>query len=588
MPEIPDTKKRRNGQLRSLPLVRNLHGYKRKDLRADARAGINVALLDFPQGMAYAMIAGLPIQFGIFSSAIGSITGPLFASSRYLMLGPTNATAVLLLSGFLAADLPPEQRIAALPLLLLMVSAILFIGALVRAEILINYVSRSVVTGYITAAALLIIINQLKYILGMEISNQGTFLGNLLETTTHLEDLRLGPLIIGVGTIATFLLINRWFKALPAVATTLVIVSVLYQLFGRDSLPVDTLPALSRGSWPLTYPAFSLDLIDSLIGTAIAIAFLSLLESASIAKTLAARSGDSVSVRQQMVSMGVANAANAFGSGMPVSGSLTRSMLNYRSGARSPLASMISGTILVIGVLAIGPWIRFIPQAALAALVILVGMSLINRDNILTFLRVSRSDAATFLTTFGCGLVFPLDTAIYIGVGLSILLFLKKVGKPLLSEYDFNERGELAQSTRPDRKQAISIVHVEGDLFFGSTDIFQDQVRALVRAPHIKVVILRLLNAYHLDASSALALRELTEFARSQGREVLLSGIRQDMRPILERARLHELIGEENLFEYTPENVTLSTRNALLRARELLGDEPTDILLFAKDRKKDS
>lgn len=578
---------KRPSRLRALariPLVRNLRGYRRRDLGRDAKAGINVALLDFPQGMAYAMIAGLPVQFGIFSSAIGSITGPLFASSRYLMLGPTNASAVLLLSGFLAAGIPAEQRLSVLPLLLLMIAVMMFVGALLKAEIIINYVSRSVVAGYITAAALLIIMNQVKYILGMEVSSRGTFLGNLLETTRHLEQFETGPLLFGGLTIGLYLLFQRFLKILPAVATTLVAVSVTYQLLDPTRFHLDMLPPLPAGSWPVTLPVFSLDLVDKLFGTAFAIAFLSLLESASIAKTLAARSGDTVNVRQQMFSMGVADAVNAFGSGMPVSGSLTRSMLNYSSGARSPVSSMISGALLVAGVLSLGPFIRYIPQACLAALVIMVGVSLINPGNILTFLRVSKSDAATFLATFLSGLVLPLDTAIYVGVGLSILLFLKKAGRPRLTEYDFNARGELAEKPDPERKNAISIVHVEGDLFFGSTDIFQDQVRQLVRSPHIKVVILRLLNAHHLDASSALALRELTQFARSQKREVLLSGIREDMRPILERARLDELIGRENMFDYTPENVTLSTRNALLRAKQLIGDEPADILLFAKDR----
>ena len=252
---------------------------------------------------------------------------------------------------------------------------------------------------------------------------------------------------------------------------------------------------------------------------------------------LAAQAGDTVNIRQQMVSMGVADLANAFGSGMPVSGSLTRSMLNWSSGARTPVSSIISGCILAAGVLLIGSAIQYVPKASLAALVILVGLSVINWRNIKSFLLVSKSDAATFLMTFASGLLFPLDKAIYIGVGISIVLFLKKVGRPQLVEYDFNERGELAEKPASKPRNAISIVHVEGDLFFGSTDIFQDQVRALVHSPAIKVIILRLLNAHHIDASATLAIRELNRFARDQGRHVLISGIREDISPILERAR---------------------------------------------------
>ena len=569
----------------SLPLFRVLRGYRREDLGHDAKAGVNVALLDFPQGMAYAMIAGLPVQFGIYSSAIGSITGPIFASSRFLMLGPTNASAVLLLSGFLTLNLPEEKKLAALPILLLMIAAILFVGALLRVEVVIQYVSRAVIAGYITAAACLIIINQMRYVLGLEIPKSGTFGGAFLQTLRHLPETHLPSLLFSVGAFAVYFLLKKTLRFLPTVAVTLAVMTGIYQWLKGHGYAFETLPHVAAGHWPLTLPVFSLDLVSQLSGTAFAVAFLSLLESSSIAKALAARSGDTVDIRQQMCSMGVANTVNAFGSGMPVSGSLTRSMLNYSSGARSPVSSMISGVILVIGVLACGPLIAFIPKAALASLVILVGASLIRPETIKTFLRVSRSDASTFIVTFVSGLLFPLDMAIYLGVGLSILLFLKKVARPKLVEYDFNPSGELAEK-QEEEVSAISIVHVEGDLFFGATDVFLDQMRDLVQTPKIKVVILRLFNAHHIDGSATLAIMDLVRFARNQGREVLISGIHDDIDPIIKRSGIADLVGEENMFHYTPENVTLSTRNALLRAQQIIGDEKADIILYAKEKEE--
>ena len=567
-----------------IPLVQNLRGYRFRDFLKDLRAGVNVALLDFPQGMAYAMIAGLPVQFGIYSSAIGSITGPMFASSRFLMLGPTNASAVLLLSGYLSMGLPDDQKLIVLPLLLVMVAAMMFLGALLNVEVVIQYVSRSVITGYITAAAFLIIINQVQNVLGLEVEKSGTFLGACRATLGGIGGIHLPTLAFSVATIVVYFLIRKLIRFLPAVAGTLVVMTVAGVVLGNHGHPFESLPPVTSGAWPLTWPVFDPGMMNQLLGTAFAIAFLSLLESASIAKTLAARAGDTVNIRQQMVSMGVADMVNAFGSGMPVSGSLTRSMLNWSSGARTPVSSIVSGCILALGVLMLGGAIQFIPKAALAALVILVGVSVINWKNVKSFLVVSRSDAATFLMTFASGLILPLDKAIYVGVGISIVLFLKKVGRPQLVEYDFNERGELAEKPESKPRDAISIVHVEGDLFFGSTDIFQDQVRSLVNSPAIKVVILRLLNAHHIDASAALAIRDLTRFARSQERHVLISGIRADVRPVLERARIDETVGADNMFDYTPENVTLSTRNALKRAQEIIGTKSADILFFAKDK----
>ncbi len=346
----------------TLPLFKFLKGYKRKDLLADTKAGANVALLDFPQGMAYAMIAGLPVNFGIYSSAIGSILG----SSRFLMLGPTNASAVLLLSGFLSLNWPEASRIAAMPLLLLMIAAIMIAGALIRADIVIRYVSRSVVTGYVSAAAMLIIINQLRPALAIEAPRAATFWESLIAILQNINTFSPAALTLSAGTIVIALALKRWLKSIPYVAVTLGL-ATLATWFAKDhGYVLETLQAVPAGRWPISIPTFSLPQIHDLLGVAFAIAFLSLLESASIAKALASQAGDTVDIRQQMISMGVADAVNAIGSGMPVSGSLTRSTLNYNSGARSPISSLTSGIILVAGALLLGPIIGYIPKGALA------------------------------------------------------------------------------------------------------------------------------------------------------------------------------------------------------------------------------
>lgn len=566
----------------TLPLLKFLKGYRKKDLLSDTKAGANVALLDFPQGMAYAMIAGLPVNFGIYSSAIGSLVGPLLGSSRFLMLGPTNASAVLLLSGFLSLDWPEAHRIAAMPLLLLMIGAIMIAGALARADIVIRYVSRSVVTGYVSAAALLIIVNQLKPALGIDAPRAATFLDSLIVTFEHLGSFSPASLGLSLGTIVIALAFKRWLKSIPYVAVTLALAALAAWYLPRFGISFPSLDSVPVGSWPLSVPRFDWDQMHDLLGVAFAIAFLSLLESASIAKALASQAGDTVDIRQQMISMGVADTVNAFGSGMPVSGSLTRSTLNYASGAKSPLSSMTSGAILVVGALLLGPVIGFIPKAALAALVILVGVSLIRPTTIKALVKATKSDASTFLITFFAGLVFPLDTAIYAGVAVSILLYLKKASSPDLVEYGFNERGELAEKQEETEKAAISIMHVEGDLFFGSTDVFEEQLRQLVSVPEIKVIILRLKNARHLDATGALAIGDFVKQARLRSVEVVVSGAMPEILRVLENTGVSEILGSENLFPYTPDNVTLSTRNALKRAQSVLGVESAEIMLFGK------
>lgn len=566
------------------PLWRTLRNYSWAKARADGRAGLNVALLDFPQGMAYALIAGLPVQFGIYCSALASISGPLLASSRFIMLGPTNSTAVLLLSSFLALHLPPEQVIVALPILLLMVGGFMILGAYLRVSEVLNYISRSVITGYITAAAALIIVNQAKNVLGIELPRVSNVLEILWLTFAHLGETQIPSLALGLFTASLYFATRRLWPDAPHVAMTLVVVALGSIFMEWNGWPVPMLSAIPAGTWPITVPALDPGLVGRLANTAMAIAFLSALESSSIAKTLAARAGDRVDVNQQLLSMGAANVANAFGSGMPVSGSLTRSMLNFTSGAKTPMASIFSGIILVAAILVCGPLIGFIPKPALAVLVILVGFSLVQPAQIRTITRATKSDATVFYITFMAGLLFPLDTAIYMGAGASIILFLRKVSRPHLVEYAFNERGDLAEKDEREKSSTpeISIVHVEGDLFFGSTEIFLGQTRSIVANPNLKVIILRLKNAHHLDATSALAIGELVAFARSRGRDIIVSGAHSGIERVFVNSGLLDQIGTENFFRHSKGNPTVSTRLALLRAQEIIGSRDANIVVVAE------
>ncbi len=578
----------RSSGLDPFPLGKSLRGYNLRKAGADLRAAINVALLDFPQGMAYALIAGLPVQIGIFCSSLASLTGPLFASSRFVMLGPTNATAVMLLSTFLTLGLSTEEAVAVLPLLLVLVGCFMVLGALLRVAAITQFISRAVVIGYITAAAFLIIVNQLKTVFGLEVPRAGTFAESLFNLAKGLPMTDWQALGTGAGTLVIFMLLKRFLPKLPTVATTLVLVSIAVYYLRQTGFEVETLSAVRAANWPVTMPVFSWDAFNQMTQAALAITFLSLLESSSIAKTLAAQAGDRIDLNQQMLSMGAANFACAFGSGMTVSGSLTRSVLNYQSGAQTALASMMSGSLLIGGLFLLGGLIQFIPKAALAALVIMVGVSLIHRENIRVMLLSTGGDAMVFLTTFLSGLIMPLDRAIYLGAAASLLFFVRKAARPALKEMVFDDSGTFREQTEtgPKRPELV-IVHVEGDLFFASSDLFLEQMRRLAEHPEQRAIILRLRNAYHLDATVALTLKELITFVRKNDCEIFVSGAQEEVEEIFERSGLMEQLGRENFFRHDPANPNLSTRDALKRAQEVTGITSADITLYAADRKNE-
>lgn len=565
------------------PLRESLRGYQRSYFTGDLRAGLNVALLAFPQGMAYALIAGLPIQYGIYGSAIAAMVAPVFAKSHYITLGPTNATSVMLLSVFASLGIVGADMLGMVPLLIFMVGFFVVVGAYFKVANLVQYISRSVITGYITAAALLIITNQIPKALGLSMERKGaTFYESAILMFESIRTVHGATLGISLFTAALFIFLNKKFKTLPNVAICLVVVSVLTELILGHDNGVQFLTSIHAADWSFQAPKFSLNGIQVLASPAIAIALLCILEGISIGKSLAAKTGARLDANQAMFSIGMANLGCAFFSGMPASGSLTRSTLSSTSGAHSVLASYISGLIVFIGAFLLGSFTQYIPQCTLAVLVIAIGISLIDRHAIRIVNLTTKSDAAVFGATFISGLFMPLDSAIYVGVGTSIVLFLKKVARPEMVEYAFKDDGQLAEMDTTAHRSIpqVSIVHVEGELFFGAADLFRDQMRRICEEPNLKIVVLKMRNAHHLDATGVMALEELLLYMGEMGRYLILSEVKSDMIRVLKNSGLYEEIEARNIFTDEPSNPTLSTAKALKRAKEHLGDTQADVSIY--------
>jgi SulP family sulfate permease len=243
---------------------------------------------------------------------------------------------------------------------------------------------------------------------------------------------------------------------------------------------------------------------------------------------------------------------------------------------------MMSGLMCAAGILLLGPTIRFIPLPALAVVVMCTAVYLVDWHQIQVSWRATRSDAAVLLTTFLAALLTPLDFAIFLGVAASIVLFLRKAGSPQLVEYTFNDEGNLTEvvANAPRQNPHISIIHVEGELFFGAAELFREEIRRLCDDGNVKVVILRLKNARHLDATSVLALEELVHHLRQSGRHLLLSGASRDVYRVLRNSGLLDVLGKENFFLASPRNPNYSTREALRRAQQLLGETEAEVRIY--------
>ncbi|MFW6354266.1 MAG: SulP family inorganic anion transporter, partial [Verrucomicrobiota bacterium] len=474
---------------------------------------------------------------------------------------------------------------AALPLTVFLVGLLMVGGAFLRVTELVQYVSRSVVAGYITAAAFYIILKQLQKVLGfvVERSTDTTVFHDLTETIRLLPASHLPTVILSGATALFYFGMRRAFPRLPNIALTLVLFSgagFFLNQWGSTHgwAPISTLDAVAIGEWRLTVPPLSRELGEKVALLALVIAFLGTLEASSIGKTLAARAGSRIDVNQEMFGLGLANMACALGQGVPASGSLTRSQLNFTAGATTAFASLFSGFFMLGFAALLGRFTAYIPECVLGVLIIAVGLALINGHVLRVVWTATRSDRVVFLLTFAAALLLRLDLAIVAGVSLSVLLFLRKAAQPELTEY--TPEGELKPEDDSSDEAEISVVHVEGDLFFGAAEIFREQMRRACARPNLKVIILKMRNAHHLDATSILALEDLIRSLRQNERHFLISEVRPAALRIFENSGLLEVAGEENVFADDTGNPTLSTAKAMRRAMKLLEGQKAEVKIF--------
>ena len=588
----------RQGMIDPLLIRHYFKGYTLSKGGRDMKAAMDVALVGLPQGMAFAAMAGLDSIYGIMAATVGTFIAPLFTRCSLTVSGPSNATAFMLASFFLASDPSihdhPEIFV---PLIVFLAGLICVIGAFVKATEMLQFVSRSVLVGYVTGAATLIIASQLRYVMGIHDVDAGsTFFSMSSAILDHLDRIQWQPIVLGTLSFLMFIPLKKYFKFLPAFAIILVVMSILNWLLcmpwtGAAFTDVRMLRDFTMSDLVLTPPditqvgAHFAELFPIVIG----IAFLSTLEQTVMSKTLSAKTGEPLNLNQDTFAVGMANIGSSLTTSLPCSASLTRSVLNYNSGAATRFSGVFCGLLClgIVFILANVPLISRIPHSVLAALVLANAVSLFDLKLLRICFRSTPGDATVLIITFCASLLLPLHVAIFVGVIISVSLFLRKAARPELVEYTFDDEGTLLKL--PDKEKRlpqISIVHVEGDLFFGASDLFRKQVSRIAEDPALAVIILRMRNARNLDATSVCSLEELIKFTREKGRHLIISGASREVFRILRKSGVLEVLqegcpkGQSNIFLIEPKNPNMSTRKALLRAQTLLGTRNADISIY--------
>jgi SulP family sulfate permease len=523
------------------------------------------------------------------------------------VFGPTTSVCLIM-----AATITGNANLGLHPLALAAYMAFLigltqFLAGLFNFGEVTKFISRSVVVGYTTAIGLLLIASQCPNLIGFHVPAGESFLTVLTQVAQAVRDGAFSwpAIAIGLLTLAIFEGIRRWRESWPEALIGLGVLGIAAKffaylvvrdhIFGLTEVPFRMvqdegalMAVIPRLEW-LPSLAKQWTLLSQLSSTVIAIAIIGMLEATAITKSLAAKSGQPLEPNQELLGMGVGNMACGLFGGTPGSSSFTRSAVNYQSGATSQLSSMFSSVVVLLILFLVTPVFNYIPVAALAAHLMRVGLRLINKSQIRVSLRSTRSDAVVFAVTVGAALFFKLETAIYVGIGVALVLFLQKTSTPSLVEYAFNESGQLAELQDPAARAnpQISIIHVEGELYFGAADLFQEEIRRLGEDAHIRVFILRMKNARHLDASTVMAMENLHDYLKASGRHMLISGCNGEVMRVLKNSGVLAEIGPENVFP-AESNLTMSTKRALKRATDLLHTRKADVRLFYSKKQENA
>jgi SulP family sulfate permease len=546
---------------RFLPFLTWWPEVNRQTLRADALAGLTGAIVVLPQGVAFATIAGMPPEYGLYAAMVPAVVAALFGSSRLLVSGPTTAASIVLFSTLSALAAPGSATYVFYALTLtFMVGIIQLVMGLARLGHLVNFISHSVVVGFTAGAALLIAASQTKHFFGLDLGSglhlhqvvTGVYLnaGSIDWTTTA----------VGVITVGSGLLGRRYLKQVPymliaIVAGTLAALAANRFLGGHVAL-VGVSPAAIP---PLSVPSFSFTTWQQLAPAALAVTLFALTEAVSIARSLAARTGDLIDGNQEFIGQGLSNIAGAFFSGYVATGSFNRSAVNYEAGARTPLASISASLMLVLVLLAVAPLLAYMPKAAMAGVLYLVAVGLIDVHHIKTIVRASRSDAAVLISTFLATILLELDFAIMLGVMLSLVIYLHRASRPrvLVRVPDPRQpkRRFNTDASLPECPQ-MKLIRIDGALFFGAVNYVAERLRIIFkRNPEQKHLLILARPINFIDVAGAEMLARENRNRKSLGGGIYLHQLKEDAKEMLRRGGYYDEIGADHFYDHKGEAI---------------------------------
>ncbi|MFQ4137055.1 SulP family inorganic anion transporter [Nodosilinea sp. PGN35] len=583
MPDTPSQSSHRprprTGLSHYLPILDwGLH-YAPQDLVGDAMAGIIVAIMLIPQGMAYAMLAGLPPQVGLYASILPLVLYACLGTSRVLAVGPVAMDSLLVATSLSLLATPGDSDYLSMALTLaLLIGLIEILMGVVRLGFIVNFLSQAVISGFTNGAALVIGVSQVKHLLGVQIPHSQSFFAILHNLLKALPQANGVTLALGVGSTLALLwfsqimpkLLKRWAVSgavtmalsrsgpLFVVATTTLLV---WLLGWHASAGVGIVGDIPQGLPPIAVPPLTVSLAQKLLPAALTISFVGFMESIAVAKSLASQRRQSIDASQELIALGAANLGAAFTGGYPVTGGFSRSVVNFSAGANTELASIITAILIALVVLVFTPLFYYLPQAALAAIILVAVANLLDFREVFRLWRVSRADGVTALTTFAAVLAIGIGTGIAAGFLVSVLFYLGRTSRPHIAEVGRVGNTEHFRNIKRHPVQTcpgVLAIRVDESLYFANSKYLADYLmQAVAERPTATALVLICAAINHIDGSALKTLEALVEDFREAGITVYLSEVKGPVMDLLEKTGfIDHLGGGERVFLSTYQAIT--------------------------------
>jgi SulP family sulfate permease len=526
-------------------------------IKADFIAGLTGAVIVLPQGIAFATIAGMPPEYGLYTAMVVPIIAALFGSSFHLVSGPTTAISIVVFSAISKYAVIESEEFVAMALTMTFLAGVYqFAFGLAKFGMLVNFVSHNVVIGFTAGAAILIASSQVPLMLGVEVFRGLGFADSWLRLFENIGELNLFVLAVGLATLLSAIVVKSFKPKYPNLLIGMFVGGLVAAALSQLTDAIKTVGEISVFLPPLSMPDFSLNTLKDLAPEAFAIALLGLIEAVSISRSVAIKSNQRIKPSQEFIGQGLSNIVGSFFSSYASSGSFTRTAVNYETGARTPLSAIISALLLVLIVLLVGPLMTYLPISAMAGIILLVAYNLIDFKHVKKTFKFSKSESSIFLVTFLSTLLLDLEFAIYLGVLLSLMLFIAKTAAPEIHTLAFESGPEESdrklrtiRTTPLVQCPQLKIIRIDMSIYFGSINHIQNQINQIVDNQRIYHILIIATGVNFIDLAGVEGLLAENRRLKELGGSLYFVSVKASVEEFLRKVHFIEEIGQDNFFE---------------------------------------